>query len=208
MFLYIQTNVWISNKQTWAAGLRPDQRLVWPSTASTPPLSAPAFAVCLLCPFLKNKSPSCTSWNQTVMDLWQSQNRTQACACPWASWLPVFPKTALKSQSGLKEGGRDCLWGPHLIALPTPACREVEAILTMKAEQNNNLLSLGWQLPMTDIKMSPIHVMDLASPGWPGPGLLLHSVIQSPYSNAIALFSQPAVYLHQPITTQPHHRGT
>lgn len=38
------------------------------------------------------------------------------------------------------EKGRRCFRGPQLIALPTPGCHEVEAILTMKAK--NNVFSL------------------------------------------------------------------
>lgn len=54
--------------------------------------------------------------------------------------------------------------GHHLIALLS-GCREVGAILTMKAKQNNKLFSfLAGELAMTDIKTSPIQVMDLAGP--------------------------------------------
>lgn len=42
-----------------------------------------------------------------------------------------------------KLGGGGCFWGPRLIALAAPRYHEVEAILTMKAKQNNNLSSLS-----------------------------------------------------------------
>lgn len=53
--------------------------------------------------------------------------------------------------------------------------------------------------------MSPIHIMDLARPGVAQLRPLLHTVIQSPYSYALGLFSHTAVHLHQPITKPPHH---
>lgn len=55
-------------------------------------------------------------------------------------------------------------WGDHHLIALLSGCYEVEAILTMEAKQNNKLFFLGWQLTMTDIKMSPIQVMDLARP--------------------------------------------
>lgn len=59
---------------------------------------------------------------------------------------PVDYQCFLKPPKGpradWKKAGEEGLWGPHLIALPTPGCCEVEAILTMKAKQNNSLFSL------------------------------------------------------------------
>lgn len=55
-----------------------------------------------------------TSWNQEVVALWQSQNRTQVCSCPWARWLPVFPKTVQRSQCRLKRGGIVLIWLHYL----------------------------------------------------------------------------------------------
>lgn len=100
-----------------------------------------------------------TSWNQEVVALWQSQNRTQVCSCPWARWLPVFPKTVQRSQCRLKRGGLssfDCItytWmsrgGSHL---------------DNEGQTKQQPLLSFWLATMTDIKMSPIHVMDLARP--------------------------------------------
>lgn len=73
-----------------------------------------------------------------------------------------------------------------MIVLLTPRCHEVEAILTMKAQQNNkpltlslSLSALAGELPVTDMETSPIHVMDLARSAVAGRGpstLLCHPI--------------------------------
>lgn len=131
--------------------------------------------------------------NQTVTALWQSQKQNPSA--PLNEFPTCVSWDGLKVPLQIEECVSLCVCGVVCeVFIWLHYLREVEAILTMKAKQNNNLFSLS----MTDIKTSPIRVMDLArlgSAGLRAPGCTLssnHLILMLLH----CLVNQPSIYIN------------